>query len=91
MKREEYLMKEHQEKEREAEARRRDLQEQEDAAIAEIGSVNFRRVLKRVGNGLTANFGIKMFDTEDSAQKKAKILKQNRIEALEAELAVREK
>ena len=41
------------------------------------------------GNGLTANFGIKVFDTEDSAQKKAKILKQNRIEALEAELAVR--
>ena len=74
MKREEVLMKEHQEKEREAEARRRDLQEQEDAAIAEIGSVSFRRVLKRVGNGLTANFGIKVFDTEDSAQKRLKYL-----------------
>ena len=40
---------------------------------------------------MTANFGIKVFDTQDSAQKKAKILKQNRIEALEAEKAVREK
>ena len=91
-KREQVLMKEHREKESEAEARRRDLEEQEDEAISQIGAVNVRTTLKRLGNSLTANFGVKLFDTEeDSPEKKAKILRQNRLDALEAEKAIREK
>ena len=91
IKREEDLMKEHQQKEREAKARRRDLEEKEEEAISEIGAVSIKKALKRLGNGLTANFGIKIFDTGDSAEKKAERLRQNRIEALEAEKEVREK
>ena len=66
-------MKEHREKESEAEARRRDLEEQEDEAISQIGAVNVRTTLKRLGNSLTANFGVNLFDTEeDSPEKRLK-------------------
>ena len=85
MKHEEQLIKEHQEKEREAEARRRDLEQQEDKAISEIGAPSFKSLV----NGLTTTFfRFKIFDEDDS--EKAARLRQNRLDALEAEKAIRE-
>ena len=80
-------VKEHQEREREAEAKRRGLEEQEDRAISEIGESN---PLKNLANAFTTKFlGGKIFDT-DAPAKRAAAFKQKRIEALEAEKAVRE-
>jgi len=87
IKREKELMKEHQEKEREAEARRRAIEQQEDKAISEIGTVSF----KSLANAFTTAFlRVKVFD-DDDAQKKAASYRQNRLDALEAEKAIREK
>ena len=86
IKHEEELVKEHQEKEREAEARRRDLEQQEDKAISEIGAPSIKSLI----NGLTTTFlRIKIFDEDDS--EKAARFRQNRLDALEAEKAIREK
>ena len=87
IKREQELIKDHQEKEREAEARRRALEQKEDKAISDIGSVSF----KSLANAFTtATLRVKVFD-DDDAQKKAAKLRQNRLDALEAEKAIREK
>ena len=86
IKNEEQLVKEHQEKEKEAEARRRDLEKQEDKAISEIGAPSIKSII----NGLTARVGVKLFN-EDDPEKKAALLRQNRLDALEAEIAIRKK
>ena len=87
IKHEEQLIKEHQDKEDEAKARRHDLEQQEDKAISEIGAPSFKSVV----NGLTTKFmKFKIFD-EDDAEKKAAKLRQNRLDALEAENAIRKK
>ena len=87
IKHEEQLIKEHQDKEDEAKARRHDLEQQEDKAISEIGAPSFKSVV----NGLTTKFmRFKIFD-EDDAEKKAAKLRQNRLDALEAENAIRKK
>ena len=83
--RERELIREYQEKEDEEKARRRSLESQEDKAISEIGLSSGEALI----NGLTAIIGVKIFDTEE-AQKKAALIKQNRLEALEAEKAIRE-
>ena len=87
IKREKELMKEHQEKEREAEARRRAIEQQEDKAISKIGRVS----LKSLANAFTtALLRVKVFD-DDDAEKQAASYRQNRLDALEAEKAIREK
>ena len=84
---EQELIKDHQEKEIEAEARRRDLEQQEDKVISEIGTPNLKSLL----NAFTTKcIGIKIFRDDDSETKATK-LRQNRLDALEAEKAVREK
>ena len=87
---EQVLMREHQEKEREAEARRRDLEQQEDREISEIGAVNAGNIFKSLINGFTSSFGIKLFDT-DSAEKKAEKFRKSKLETLETEKAIRGK
>ena len=87
IKHEQELIKEHQEKEREAEARRQDLEQQEDKAISKIGSFSFKSLI----NAFTTTFaGVKAFD-EDDSETKATRLRQNRLDALEAENAIRKK
>ncbi len=82
------LMKEHQQKENEAERRRKDLERQEDQAVSEIGETN---IFKEIVNALTSTlFGEKVFSGE-GAEKKAEALRQARREALETEQAIREK
>ena len=83
---EEQLFEEHQKQEREAEARRRDLEQQEDQAISEIGEIS----VKSVVNGVTSMIGIHLYD-EEGPVKKATLLRQNRLDALEAENAIRKK
>ena len=82
----EELIKEHQDKKREAEARRRDLEQQEDKAISEIGVPSFKSL---VSDLTTTFFKFKIFD-EDNSEKAAR-LRQNRLDALETEKAIREK
>ena len=82
------LMQEHQEREREAEITRRNLEQQEDRAISEIGEVN---PLKEIANAITSSIpliGKKVFST-DGAEKKAEALRKKRLEALETERAIR--
>ena len=83
IKHEEELIKERQEKEREAEARSQDLQQQEDKANSEIGAPSIKSLI----NGLTTTF---LRIDEDDSEKAAR-LRQNRLDALEAEKAIREK
>ena len=81
------LIKEHQAKEKEFEARRRDLEQQQDKAIADLASPALDMAMKRLCNGLTSIIGIgnlKVFD-EDAPAKKVKALKEARREALEKE------
>ena len=85
MKHEQELIKEHQEKEKEAEARRLSLEIQEDKAISGIGLSTGEKWI----NAVTAFLGIKPFNTKE-AKKKAVSIKQNRLEALEREMAIRE-
>ncbi len=81
------LMKEHQAKEREAESRRRDLEEQEDKAMSEIGSIN---PLKELANVFTTvTMGRKVFS--EKGPEKAEAIKKVRQEALETEKAIRER
>ena len=76
-----------QEKEKEAEARRRSIEQQEDKAISEIGAPSFKSLI----NAFTTTFaGVKVFDGDDDETKAAK-LRQNRLDALETEMAIREK
>ena len=82
----EELIKEHQDKKREAEARRRDLEQQEDEAISEIGAPSFKSLV----DDLTTTFlRFQTFNEGDS--EKAARLRQNRLDALETEKAIREK
>ena len=84
---EQELIKDHQEKEIEAEARRRDLEQQEDKVISEIGTPNLKSLL----NAFTTKcIGIKIF-REDDSETKATKLRQNRLDALDAAKAIREK
>ena len=81
------LMKEHQAKEKEAENRRRDLEEQEDKAMSEIGSIN---PLKELANVFTTvTMGRKVFS--EKGPEKAEAIKKVRQEALETEKAIRER
>ena len=87
IKHEQELIKDHQEKEKEAEARRRYIEQQEDKAISEIGAPSFNSLI----NAFTTIFvGVKVFDGDDGETKAAK-LRQNRLDALEVEMAIREK
>ena len=86
IKHEQELIKDHQEKEKEAEARRRSIEQQEDKAISEIGAPSFKSL-----DVFTTKFvGVKLFDGDDDETKVAK-LRQNRLDALETEMAIREK
>lgn len=78
-------MKERLKAEQEAEARRHDLEQKEDAAIAELDSSSAGMTFKKICNALT---GVKLFDT-DGPEKKAAALKECRREALEKEQAIR--
>ena len=84
----ERLIDEHQSKEREAEARRRDLEQKEDQAISDLDSVGPGIILKRICNSLTSRVGVKVFD-EEAPEKKVELLRNSRREALEAEQAIR--
>ena len=81
------LIEEYQEKEREVETRRRDLEYQEDKAVSKIGDISS---VKEVVNWFTGviPFVGKMFST-DGAEKRAEAFRKARIEALEAEQAMR--
>ena len=82
------LMKEHQEKEREAEVRRRELEMQEDRAISEIGDIN---PLKEITNFVTSTIrGRNTFST-DGAERKAEALHKAQQEALQIEQAIQDK
>ena len=85
---EEGLFNDHLEKEKEAEARRHAIEQQEDKTISEIGGVS----LKSIANSVTSAFlgGVKLFDT-DALEVKADKLRQNRLEVLEVERKIREK
>ena len=84
---EQELIKDHQEKEKEAEARRRSIEQQEDKGISEIGAP----VIKSLVNAFTTYYiGLKVFEADDPEIKATK-LRQNRLDALEAEMAIREK
>ena len=85
IKRVQELIIEHQEKEKEAEARRISLEQQEDRAISEIGLSTIESVINAVTTTLVR---IKAFDMEDS-ETKAALLRQNRLEALETEKEIR--
>ena len=85
IKHEQELMKDYQEKEREAEARRRAIEQQEDKAISEIGLSGFELVV----NALTTVIGVKVFT--DNAETKAAKHRQNRLDALKTEKEIREK
>ena len=85
IKHEQDLIREHQEKEKEAEARRRNLEHQEDKVISKIDSSG----LKSLINAFTTIVGVKVFDIESGA--KAARLRQSRLDALEVEQAIREK
>ena len=70
------LMKEHQEKEREAEVRRREFEMQEDRAISEIGDIN---PLKEMANFVTSTFlGRNIFSTDGAERKQKLYIKHNR-------------
>ena len=84
---EQELIKDHQEKEKEAEARRRAIEQQEDKAISEIGAPSFKSLINAF---TTTVIGVKVFDGDDAETKGAKF-RQNRLDALEAEKAIREK
>ena len=87
MQHEQELIKDHQEKEKEAEARRRSIEQQEDKAISEIGAPG----IISLANAITTKYiGFKIFK-EDDPEVKATKLRQNRLDALEAEMAIREK
>ncbi len=79
------LIQEYQKKKDEVERRRRDLEQQEDQAVSEIGEIH---PLKEIANAFTSIFGVKIFS---GAEKKAEALRQARLEALEAEQAIRDK
>lgn len=86
---EEKLMEDHLKKEQEAEARRRDLEQQEDKAISEIGKTS---VFESLANAFTTvTIGRKAFDNTVGQERKAAAARQARREALEAEQAIREK
>ena len=87
IKHEQRLMEDHQKNEREAEARRRSIEQQEDKAISEIGAIGIKSLVNAV---TTTVIRVKVFDTDD-AKTKAEKLRQNRLDALEAERAIREK
>lgn len=83
---EQELINKYQEKMEEAEARRQFIEQQEDQAISEIGAFNV--IMKSLVNALTTKYiGVKVFDRND-AKTKAEKLRQNRIDALEAEKAI---
>lgn len=87
---EEDLMKEHQQKGIEAEARRRYLEQQEDKAISEMGKAN-SNPFKNIVNGLTSSYlGVEAFDTK-GPERVAAELKKNRLEAIQVENALTEK
>ena len=81
------LIKMHQEKEKEAEMRSRAIEQQEDKAISEIGSLSIKSLINHF---TSAAIGIKIFDKED-AEKRAERLRQNRLDALEIEKEIRQK
>ena len=86
IKREQELIKKHQEKQKEAEARRRSIEQQEDKVISEIGAPSFKSLV----NIFTTKFGAKVFDGDDG-ETRAAIFRQNRLNALEVETAIRKK
>lgn len=84
----EKLMEDHQRAEREAEARRRDLEQQEDEAISDLDSLGPGKVMKMICNAVTSKFGVKCFDDE-APEKKVMRLSESRHEALQLEQAIR--
>ena len=89
----ERLIKDHHEKEMEAQARRRELEQLEDQAVSEIGALTVKGTIKSLANAFTTKIGLgKAFDSDsDDAEKRAARFKQSRVDALEAENAIREK
>lgn len=85
----EQLMKEHQKAEQEAEARRRDLEQREDKAIADFDSGGAGKIFKKICNSLTSKVGVEVFDM-GAPEKKLEALKNCRKEALEKEQAIRQ-
>ena len=81
------LIEEYQEKEREVETRRRDLEYQEDKAVSKIGDINPVKEVVYWFTGMIPFVG-KVFST-DCAEKRAEAFRKSRIEALEAEQAMR--
>ena len=78
----ERLIREHQEREREAVRRRKRLEQEEEWAISEIGNVGpFEGIVNHI-------FGTQIFRNKD-AEKRAVALRKARYEALEAEQAIR--
>ena len=87
IKHEQELIKDRQEIEKEAESRRRAIEQKEDEAISEIGKPGFKSLV----NAFTTKYiGVKVFDA-DNAKTKAEKLRQNRLDALEVEKAIRGK
>ena len=86
------LIDDHQKREREAESRRRKLEQQEDQTISEIGAINIRNTLKALANAFTSLYGGRsnVFDTAD-ANIRAAELRKSKFEALKIENAIREK
>ena len=88
IKREQQFIKDYQEKEREAETRRRAIEQHEDKAISEIRSLSFGESLVNAFTTVLL-FGTKVYNTED-ADKRAASFRQNRLDALKAEKAIRD-
>ncbi len=88
LKKEAQLIKEQKAEEENAEERRRELELQEDKAVAKIGEMGFIRELLNAVT--TMKIGRPIFST-DGAEKKADTIKKARLKALEAEQAIREK
>ena len=84
---EQELIKDHQVKEREREIRRRAIELQEDKAISEIGAPGIKSMINAF---TTRQIGFKVFKADDPEIRATK-LRQNRLDALEAEMAIREK
>ena len=87
IKHENELIKQHQEKEREVEIRRRAIEQKEDEAISEIGSLSIKSLI----NCLTfATIGVRLFDNE-APERRAEKLRQTRLDALELEKEIQQK
>ena len=83
------LVADHQKAEQEAAARRRNLEEQEDAAIAALDSNGPGQMFKHMCNSVTSRFlmGVELFDAK-GPEKKVAALKESCRKALETEQAI---